>query len=67
MAQFLLEYRFALRKLCANPVFIAHIGIITIFFVRWTVSRIVMRLLAGAGALKCAMPRPYSGIMGSAE
>jgi len=37
MAQFLLEYRFALRKLCANPVFIAQIGIITIFFVRWPV------------------------------
>jgi len=46
MAQFLLEYRFALRKLRANPVFIAQIGIITIFFVRWPVSRILMCLLA---------------------
>jgi len=34
MAQFLLEYRVALRKICANPVFIAQIGIISIFFVQ---------------------------------
>jgi len=46
MAQFLLEYRAAHRKLCANPVFLAQIGIITIFFVQRPVSRILMRLLA---------------------